>query len=226
MSSVSKTSLSRPLLSGVEPSFALLAGQVDLPNHGLRAAQQVLKEAGKKDAGALAEKLETCTRRFAAVCQRYEERWSKTRNKGLSPRYTQPAYLKHMAQAMPYRVLMPEYFTAARWPFQFALKDAEAVNPHSASVLGAVSVVRSNQAMLLRQMRRDRGGANRKSASYAKNLAEQNDTLLRPFEAMRKAVRCELLEATRTTAEVIALPLAKAEAQAERRPVLRAALLA
>lgn len=128
-----------------------------------------------------------------------------------------------MAQAMPYRVVMPKYFHDARWPFQFALREAEALNPRGEPVQGALRLVRNNQAGMVRRLRREEREF---VASHLRQQVEDNRNLLQPFEDLRKAMRREALNDARARADVVALPVVKAMDQAERRPDLRLVLSA
>lgn len=60
---------------------------------------------------------------FAEACQRYahDKSTRKPEPQALNPYYLSTRRLCRMAQALPFGVVMPDYFTAARWEFQFAV---------------------------------------------------------------------------------------------------------
>lgn len=163
---------------------------------------------------AAARNLERCTLRFAKACQRYEER-GQPKSEGLPGRYLQPAYLEQMAQAMPHGKLMPGYFHDARWPYQFAAKEAALYDPRGEAVQNAVAQLRHERAVLLVQARHGYRNESKLNA---------NASLLKPFDEVYKAMRREALARAAKPDNVVVLPVA-ARPQAERLP-LRAALLA
>lgn len=200
-------------------ALAFLAGEVEpsAHNNAGRNVQQLVSSTPERHSQR-AMHVERCAVRFAKACQRYEEAHGLSpKSEGFNPRFLSFEYLDTMGQAMPFGVLMPIYFHNARWPYQFARQEAGLSHPLSDGTQTSLAQLRNQQAAVLQRVRqagrREQPMNAHEQMMFACDQAKirQNDQLLRPYEAMRQAMRRETLAAVkafRSGAQVIEMKAA------------------